>query len=373
MPSGKKPEVYKARRSRKRDHSQHDVDPAVGLEQNQNSNHARSTTNTRNRLRSVVHDVSKPSTRKKNKVREQNQSSDELLNEEEANLSENKFTDEDEGSSQYDEGQNDNLNKAKFIEEEEIIHMEIDDGGRAAEEFSSDYENNSDSDSIADQGVDDQSDGQAAAEDSDTENSQDQRDEMRSKRKNVKDREQRKRLSIEDKLDGLSNTLEVMKDIFVKSGFMQAATKKAKASTATPVATEPQPGPSKQPGKGLNLSSSETTIYHNALNKTKESRVDPEITFQFIDHNSKHVDSLAHVGDSGKLVDQNCSSLSDDRIDTSDELMEVDTADLDFNERFIADCTAEAQRKKSQAANDDTMKKLARDKADHMTREVEAH
>ena len=53
--------------------------------------------------------------------------------------------------------------------------------------------------------------------------------------------------------------------------------------------------------------------------------------------------------------------------------MEVDANELDFNERFIADCAAEAQRKKNEAGNEDISRKLAREKADDMTCEVEAH
>ena len=53
--------------------------------------------------------------------------------------------------------------------------------------------------------------------------------------------------------------------------------------------------------------------------------VDPEITFKIDDKSKEHRNS----------------SSSEERIDTSDELMEVD---LDINDRFIADCKEEANR-----------------------------
>ena len=76
-------------------------------------------------------------------------------------------------------------------------------------------------------------------------------------------------------------------------------------------------------------SGSETTIYRRVLDKVKQSEVvvDPEITFR-----------IESKGDSKHRN----SSSSEERIDTSDEMMEVD--DLDINECFIADCQAEANR-----------------------------
>ena len=53
--------------------------------------------------------------------------------------------------------------------------------------------------------------------------------------------------------------------------------------------------------------------------------VDPEITFKIDDKSKEHRNS----------------SSSEEHIDTSDELMEVD---LDINDRFIADCQEEANR-----------------------------
>ena len=87
-----------------------------------------------------------------------------------------------------------------------------------------------------------------------------------------------------------------------------------------------------KPGKNLDevaTSNSETTIYHNVLRQANENEVvvDPEITFR---------------------VEQNKnlrnSSSSEDHIDTSDEVLEVE---LDINDKFIADCQAEEHRRKS--------------------------
>ena len=65
---------------------------------------------------------------------------------------------------------------------------------------------------------------------------------------------------------------------------------------------------------------SETTIYHNILEKVDE--VDPEITFNRT-----------------KMRDSSSSEEHDVQIDTSDELIEPDV-----NKKFIADCAAEAER-----------------------------
>ena len=66
---------------------------------------------------------------------------------------------------------------------------------------------------------------------------------------------------------------------------------------------------------------SETTIYQIILEKDSNhyDTDDPEITFKTTEANSQ-----------AKLRD---STSSEDQIDTSDEMLEVD-----INERFIADC-----------------------------------
>ena len=91
-----------------------------------------------------------------------------------------------------------------------------------------------------------------------------------------------------------------------------AAAGKNKVKPKAAESTAPRPGTSKQNGKLLNLSTSETTIYHNALNKADENRVDPEITFQFIDHRDKQADVQIDCNEARKPNDQNCSSSSDD-------------------------------------------------------------
>ena len=79
---------------------------------------------------------------------------------------------------------------------------------------------------------------------------------------------------------------------------------------------------------------SDTTIYNNALNQVGEDEsedVDPEITFK----------QTEISGNDNRLRE---SSSSEDRIDTSDELMDVD---VDVHDKFIADCEMEANRKRS--------------------------
>ena len=81
----------------------------------------------------------------------------------------------------------------------------------------------------------------------------------------------------------------------------------------------------------LCTTSSETTIYQDVLQEEPEPDIsdnedDPEITFK--------------VGQK-KLRE---SSSSDDRIDTSDELMEIDVGNV--NDQFIADCASDAKRRR---------------------------
>ena len=66
-------------------------------------------------------------------------------------------------------------------------------------------------------------------------------------------------------------------------------------------------------------------------NENSNENEDPEITFKV---------------DQGKINSNRDSTSSEERIDTSDELMEVDM-DIDFDERFIADCARKVKRRET--------------------------
>ena len=95
-----------------------------------------------------------------------------------------------------------------------------------------------------------------------------------------------------------------------------------------------------------NLSSgsvlTDTTIYQNALDQNEEQQRtiegDPEISFKI-----KSVKTTQGQSDQFDQEGQKRreSSSSEDQVNTSEELMEID---MDINDHFIADCAAEAAR-----------------------------
>ena len=91
---------------------------------------------------------------------------------------------------------------------------------------------------------------------------------------------------------------------------------------------------------GIEGSNSETTIYHNA------------VEFMEVD-NEYHVDNETEKGNYGVTDDpeitfkvrQRDSTSTEDQVNTSDELMEID-----INEQFIAECAAEARNSRQKEA-----------------------
>ena len=122
-----------------------------------------------------------------------------------------------------------------------------------------------------------------------------------------------RRESVEQRLDTMSSTLLAMKEIMEKSGILDTKDNSRKGSQ-------------KQiQNKGKNNSQvgcGETTTF--------DIQVDPEIVFE-----GKQV-----ANDEGTVTNlQNASSSSEEPVNSSNEIMEVD---MDFNDRFIADCEREA-------------------------------
>ena len=145
-----------------------------------------------------------------------------------------------------------------------------------------------------------------------------------------------KRDSVEQKIDTLSTTLSALQDFMMKNVIPRGKAKDKKKN-AERMKVKPVGG--KNVPCELSQTNSETTIYHNVLDKIptenqiqefEEIQVDQEITF--VNHKSKNRDS----------------SSSEDRIDMSDELIEVD-----INEQFIVDCARDVENRQKRPYAED--------------------
>ena len=155
-----------------------------------------------------------------------------------------------------------------------------------------------------------------------------------------------KRRSVEDQLDTMSSALLAVKEILVHQGL----TGEAKGTlTAPSVVTSDGQEADKamQSSKSVIETTSETTIYCNALDnlEVNEEAVDSEITFNM----GKHVKEANQEIPSS--INKRDSSSSEDRIDTSDELMEVD---FDYNDQFITECAAAADANRRKRGHQQT-------------------
>ena len=130
-----------------------------------------------------------------------------------------------------------------------------------------------------------------------------------------------RRESMENKLDSLTSSVQVMQELMMRSGYAHQEPKPSTSSKPRDT------GKNDSNQKESNLSDqtealSETTIYKDAVHKQREED-NPEISFNF--------------------KNKRDSSSSEERIDTSNELMEIDV-----NDQFIADCAKQAERQKQQ-------------------------
>ena len=207
--------------------------------------------------------------------------------------------------------------RVEFEEDGETIQMEINDGGAAANEFSSEDDGTNNSSQDDDEISSESENSEASETDAESDELTTETDEefncstCRSPVPKKKRAKANRKKSVEQQLSSMNSTLAVMKDLLMKKGI-----------TNVPDHAEGRAGKS---GSVPKTYSSETTIYKNVLEKVNNNDdndqfvdVDPEIMF-------KKRDS---------------SSLEDGRIDTSDELMEIDC------NKFIAECTAEASHRK---------------------------
>ena len=234
-----------------------------------------------------------------------------------------------------------NTTTAIFDEDGERKLMEINDGGRAAAELKSDGEiSESESSGSEDEGTE-RSDNEDCDEDNEsdkeqgsvyqsTEHSMDEISEdepeewwSRSRSRSKKS----KRCSLENKIDSLQTSMKAMEQLLLQQDMVEKQNPRREITPSTSKGRVHK-GKDHEDNQQLVESESELTIYHNALQKVNNTKskqmgnievVDAEISF--------------------KRRKQHDSSSSEEQINTSDELIEVD-----INEQFIADCAAEAER-----------------------------
>ena len=213
--------------------------------------------------------------------------------------------------------------------------MDIDDGGQATQEFGTDNEDES-SESEKDSDDDNQRNSQvsksegeysdqdtAVDEPSEPEFSESETPHATPDKRNVTKRKP-ERLSVEEKLDSLIDTLQVMQNMMIQRGFFDQQTpRKQKGKAGKSKGKLPPDGPLE--------SNLRTTIYHDILEKQIQENPgeilhceiddDPEISF--------------------KRTCERESSSSEEPIDTSDE-----TINMDVNDQFIADCATEETKQR---------------------------
>ena len=238
-----------------------------------------------------------------------------------------------------------------FEEEGETIQMEINDGGAAANEFNSDDgDTTQESDSDHDNENDTEMEEGEFTNPSEVESSSADESEEESKSPTVspwsakKLKKKAKCKSMEDWLDTLSSTLLAVTELISKGGIP--------ASNIQSKQEEKNPN-----GKHQSDTMSDTTIYDNALQKIVQ--VDPEISFK-----EKIVEKEVQLE---KEVDKRDSTSSEEQIDTSDELIEMDVHD-----KFIAECAAEASNRKRTYPYTDEGGQEMHDRAETIIREAEA-
>ena len=173
------------------------------------------------------------------------------------------------------------------------------------------------------------------------------------------------RVSMEQKIDSLSMSVQALQEMML----LQQQTSQAKGTkeSVKPKKKKKEKSKSKDRDQGMPehlTSNSDMTIYQNMLQKITDKdvegstiQVDEEIAFKKSSVN-KNRDS----------------SSSDEKMDTSDEIADIEIELNDMNEHFIADCKQEAKRRRSplldhRDEDDDGM--VAKCNSDEIIRSVE--
>ena len=163
-----------------------------------------------------------------------------------------------------------------FDEDGETVHMEINDDGAAAIEFQSEDErtlDDHDSDTGSEQTDQNESEPECGEIQTDTEGSEST--ETEDEQPQTKKRKSKlSRRSVEDQLSTMSNTLMAMRELLMKKGIS--------TDLNDHQAQKKQGGNVRQ---NVSESESETTVYHNVLDKIVNKQVEnfdiePEISFK---------------------------------------------------------------------------------------------
>ena len=171
-------------------------------------------------------------------------------------------------------------------------------------------------------------------------------------------KKKKSRKSVEDRLDGLTSAFFAIKDAMTQQGFLdqQSPVQKSKTVKSKVVKVNNQ---GKKILPNIDDEQSETTIYHDAIEKIKGSvdNSDSEIMFNFAKQND-NVDQDTGNSDS----EQN---MQVDTVDTSDEMLEMNDA-----EKFIAEC-AEQARKQVTPLRHQMDRQVQPDKGEQIIKEAE--
>ena len=163
--------------------------------------------------------------------------------------------------------------------------------------------------------------------------------------------EKERQATVEAKIDTLSTAVMGLQSMMEKRGMFNPPKTKSKKKKIT----SPRKKKTKCSGESIELteSTSDDTIYHNAINLGIQEHDDdsnlednPEITFNESKRNRE-------------------STSSEDHVNTSDELM-----DIDVNDQFIADCAAEARGNNRNTPREDRARQV--DRREKALRESEA-
>ena len=228
-----------------------------------------------------------------------------------------------------------NVQKISFHEDDDEVDMEVqgnitsDDEDYASDsESDGEIQSESNEESKHDESYVEEEHAQMVTESENSQNESTDEEEIQRKlqeRQKKKKGKCEKRVSMEKKLDTLSSNLQAMQDMMLQKGFFMEKPDKTGDSKRSDTRSD-------RGGKTNENSDNESdiTIYQNAVRKVTQ------------DNSDKQVQVTVDPEKSFKVIRKRDSLSSEDKIDTSDELIEVDNFRDDVHSHFIAECQAQA-------------------------------
>ena len=214
----------------------------------------------------------------------------------------------------------DDLNTVRFEENNNLIELGVTENDDKTE-FPSEAEDSSSDESEEEEGeITDNDENEVGNQESEQEQSEPEVPPQKSVRKVVR----KSRPSVEDKVDELSSTVKAMQEMMREKGLLEEFEKsqnKRKKKVTKKKQNHHHKSSKDQSACESEEENSDTTIYQEAVKAVaiEYQETDPEISFKI---NSKRE-----------------STSSEDQIDTSDEILDVDN--------FIADCARNATPNRS--------------------------